>query len=315
VSFASPVAFLALLAVPLLAAAYVFRLRRPRRDVIRFPAAGTLATVTGGSGSRWLRHVPALLLALSLLALTTALAKPEKTVSVADQRASVMLVIDGSGSMAADDVEPTRLDAVRSAAKRFLESVPGDLRVGALAFERTPTATTRPTTDRDAVKSLVDDMIANGGTGTGDALSDALNVLRPKGERDKSKPAAILLLSDGRTTSGGSPIEQARRARNLNVPIYTVALGTDSGTVQGGPGGPLPVPPDPDTMRRIAEITKARFYRVEDAARLSEVYRSLGSQIGSHKEQREQTAWFAALGLAALLTALALSARRAPALP
>jgi Ca-activated chloride channel family protein len=313
-SFATPLAFLALLALPLLAAAYVLRMKRPRQDVIRFPATATLAAVAGG-GSRWVKHVPAALLALALLALTVALAKPETSVTVADQRASVMLVIDGSGSMAADDVEPTRLDAVRTAATRFLDSVPGDLRVGALAYERTPTSTTRPTTVRGAVEDLVNGMVASGGTGTGDALSDALNILRPKGERDKDKPAAILLLSDGRTTSGGSPIEQARRARVLNIPIYTVSLGTDAGTVPGGAGGPLPVPPDPDTMRRIADITKGRFYRVEDAERLSDVYKSLGSQIGSHKEQREQTAWFAALGLAALLAALGLSVRRAPALP
>jgi Ca-activated chloride channel family protein len=314
VSFATPLAFLALLAVPLLGFAYAARQRRPRKDVVRFPAAGTLAAVAGG-GSRWAKHIPAFLLALALLGLTTAMAKPQTTVTVADQRASVMLVIDGSGSMAADDVEPTRLDAVRAAAKRFLDSVPSDLRVGALAFERTPTATTRPTTDRDAVSNLVNDMIANGGTGTGDALSDAIQILRPKGAQDKNKPAAILLLSDGRTTSGGSPIEQARRARELNIPIYTVSLGTDAGTVPGGAGGPLPVPPDPDTMRRIADITKGRFFRVEDAARLSEVYRALGSQIGSHKETREQTVWFAAIGLAALLAAMALSVRRAPALP
>jgi Ca-activated chloride channel family protein len=314
VSFETPLAFLALLALPLLGLAYFMRLKRPRKDVIRFPATGTLAAVAGG-GPRWVKHVPAALLAIALLGLTTAMAKPQKSVTVADQRASVMLVIDGSGSMAADDVEPTRLDAVRAAAKRFLDSVPTDLRVGALAYERQPTATTRPTTDRSAVSELVDDMIANGGTGTGDALSQAIQILRPKGEQDKNKPAAILLLSDGRTTFGGSPITQAQRAREPTTPIYTVSLGTDAGTVPGGAGGPLPVPPDPDTMRRIANITKARFFRVEDAARLSEVYRSLGSQIGSHKETREQTVWFAAIGLVALLAAMGMAVRRAPALP
>jgi Ca-activated chloride channel homolog len=283
--------------------------------VIRFPAAATLASVIPTRRSKFMRHLPAGLLALSLIALTVAMAKPEATVTVADQQASVMLVIDGSGSMAASDVEPSRLEAVRSAAKRFLDTVPEDLRVGAMSFERVPTAVTRPTTDHDSVRELLDDLLANGGTGTGDALSETLSILRPKGERDKNKPAAVLLLSDGRTTSGVSPVEQARRARELNVPIYTVSLGTDGGTVPGGSGGPLPVPPDPDTMRRIADISKGRFYQVDDAGRLEEIYSRLGSQIGSHEEQREITVWFAAAALAALLAALALSARRQSVLP
>ena len=110
-----------------------------------------------------------------------------------------------------------------------------------------------------------------------DALAETLDILRPKGERDKNKPAAVLLLSDGRTTSGVSPVEQARRARELNVPIYTVSLGTDGGTVPGGSGGPLPVPPDPDTMRRIADISKGRFYQVDDAGRLVPLTAALGT--------------------------------------
>ncbi|MEA2479032.1 MAG: Ca-activated chloride channel [Thermoleophilaceae bacterium] len=313
-SFSSPLAFLALLLLPLGIAAYVIRQRRPRHDAIRFPAVSTLAAVVG-TGSRWQRHVPAALLALALVGLVFAFAKPEHTVAVADQRASVMLVIDGSGSMAATDVEPTRLDAVRSAAKRFLDKVPDDLRVGALAFERVPTATTRPTTDRGAVRDLIDNMIANGGTGTGDALSAAIDAVRPHGSRDRDKPAAIILLSDGRATAGHDPLDQARRARDLHVPIYTVALGTDSGTVPGGAGGALPVPPDPATMRQVADISRGRFYRVEDGNALTAVYSRLGSQIGSHNEQREITVYFAAIGMAALLAALALSVRRTPALP
>jgi Ca-activated chloride channel family protein len=203
---------------------------------------------------------------------------------------------------------------VRAAAKQFLTKVPDDLKVGAMSFAQTPLATTRPTTDRDAVRQLIDDTIANGGTGTGDALDVAINAVRPKGEEDKDKPAAIILLSDGRTTSGKNPAIVARRAKELRVPIYTVSLGTPEGTVPGN-GAPFPVPPDPDTMKRVAQVSGGRFYNVADSARLASIYQGLGRQIGSHQERRELSVEFAALGLIALLAALVVSVRRAPALP
>ena len=312
-SFAAPLALLCLLLVPLGIAAYVWRSKRPRRDVVRFSAAPTLAALVAGE-SRWRRHVPAALLALAAVALSVALARPEATVAVADREASVMLVTDASGSMASTDVEPSRLEAVRAAAHDFLDRVPDDLRVGAMSFAQTPLATTRPSTDRDDVRDLIDGLVANGGTGTGDALQLALDVVRPNGERDRAKPAAIVLLSDGKKTSGRSPIPVAERAKELRVPVYTVALGTPEGTVPGN-GAPFPVPPDPDTMREVAEISGGRFFNVEDGDRLSEIYKRLGAQIGSHEEQREISVIFVAAGLAALLAALALSVRRAPALP
>ena len=312
-SFATPLALLALLLVPIGIAAYVWRSKQPRRDVVRFSAAPTLALLAAGE-PRWQRHVPAALLALAAIALTISLAKPEATVAVADREASVMLVTDASGSMASTDVEPSRLEAVRSAAHDFLDRVPDDLRVGAMSFAQSPLATTRPSTDRDDVRDLIDGLVANGGTGTGDALQLALDVVRPKGERDRAKPAAIVLLSDGKKTSGRSPIGVAERAKELRVPVYTVALGTPEGTVPGN-GAPFPVPPDPQTMKRVAEISGGRFFNVEDGDRLSEIYKRLGAQIGSHDEQREISVIFAAAGLAALLAALALSIRRSPALP
>jgi Ca-activated chloride channel family protein len=216
--------------------------------------------------------------------------------------------------MAAQDVEPTRLEAVRAAANDFLDRVPDDLRVGAMSFAQTPLSTTRPTTDRDAVRDLIDDTIANGGTGTGDALDVAIDAVRPKGEKDRDKPAAIVLLSDGRTTSGKNPVIVSRRAKDLRVPVYTVSLGTEDGTVPGN-GAPFPVPPDPETMKRVAQVSGGRFYNVTDGSRLTEIYQRLGRQIGSHEEQRDMSVVFAAAGLLALLAALALAVRRAPALP
>jgi len=313
VTFTTPLALLGLLLIPLLAAAIWWRSKRPRQDVVRFPAASTLQAIVADE-PRWPRYIPPALLGLAILALTLSFAKPERTVTVADRQASVMLVTDASGSMAATDVEPSRLEAVRAAANDFLDRVPDDLRVGAMSFAQTPLATTRPTTDRDAVRDLIDDTIANGGTGTGDALDVAIKAVRPKGEKDKDKPAAIVLLSDGRTTSGKNPAIVAQRAKELRVPVYTVSLGTPEGTVPGN-GAPFPVPPDPETMKRVAQVSGGKFFNVTDKSRLSEIYTRLGRQIGSHEEQRDMSVVFAAAGLMALLAALALSARRAPALP
>jgi Ca-activated chloride channel family protein len=313
VTLGTPLALLGLLLIPLGALALWLRSKRPRQDVVRFPAASTLQALVA-SEPRWPRYVAPGLLALAVVALSISFAKPERTVTVADRQASVMLVTDASGSMAATDVEPSRLEAVRTAAKTFLDRVPDDLRVGAMSFAQSPLATTRPTTDRDAVRNLIDDTIANGGTGTGDALEVAINAVRPKGAKDKDKPAAIVLLSDGRTTSGKNPAIVAQRAKELRVPVYTVSLGTPQGTVPGN-GAPFPVPPDPETMKRVAQISGGKFYNVTDSARLSDIYTRLGRQIGSHEEQRELSVLFAAIALAALLGALTLSVRRAPALP
>ena len=312
-SLATPLALLGLLLIPIGALALWLRSRRPRQDVVRFPAASTLQALVA-TEPRWPRYIAPALLALAVLALTISFAKPERTVTVADRQASVMLVTDASGSMAATDVEPSRLEAVRSAALDFIDKVPDDLRVGAMTFAQSPLATTRPTTDRDAVRDLIDDTIANGGTGTGDALEVAIDAVRPKGDKDKEKPAAIVLLSDGRTTSGKNPAIVAQRAKELRVPVYTVSLGTPEGTVPGN-GAPFPVPPDPETMKRVAQISGGRFYNVTDGARLAEIYQRLGRQIGSHEEQRELSVVFAALGAIALLAAIGLSVRRAPALP
>lgn len=312
-SLSAPLALLGLLLLPLMAGALWWRAKRPRRDVVRFSAAPTLATLVAAE-PRWPRYIPPLLMALAIAALSLSFARPERTVTVADRQASVMLVTDASGSMAAQDVEPSRLEAVRAAALDFIDKVPAELRVGAMTFAQTPLATTRPTTDREPVRDLIEDTIANGGTGTGDALDVAIEAVRPRGEKDREKPAAIVLLSDGRTTSGKNPVIVARRAKRLQVPVYTVSLGTREGTVPGN-GAPFRVPPDPETMKRVAQVSGGRFYNVTDGAKLSEIYQRLGRQIGSHEEQRDISVVFVAVALMALLAALALSVRRAPALP
>jgi Ca-activated chloride channel homolog len=223
------------------------------------------------------------------------------------ERASVVLVSDVSGSMAATDVAPSRLDAAKDAADSFLDKVPDRLRVGLVAFSTTPHTTVSPTGSHEEVRAAIEGLGADGATVTGDGLAAALKLVDDPGEK-KRPPAAVVLLSDGKTTGGRDPLDVARQARRLGIPIYTVALGTDRGTVPGGPfSEPIPVPPDPETMREIASVSGGRSFKATDSGELGTVYKRLGSQIGTKPEKREITAAFAGGGILLLGAALAMS--------
>jgi Ca-activated chloride channel family protein len=313
VSFQAPLFLLALAVVPLALLAYRQFRRRARRYAVRFPGVPTLAAVLG-SVPRWRRYVPLALYLLALAALATALARPEHTVAVAAEQAAVVLVNDTSRSMLATDVEPNRMEAARSASKDFLERVPGDLRIGAVAYAESPHTLERPTTDHEQIRSLIEGLSADGGTGTGEALMAGLRMF---GERDEGQrsPAAMVLLSDGKTTTGRDPVEVARVARRQDVPIYTVALGSSTAVVPGPGGGVLPVPPDPETLRQIARASGGRAFTADDADELDTVYERLGSAVGTKDEKRQLTAGFAAGGIVLLLAAAATSLLRVGRLP
>jgi Ca-activated chloride channel homolog len=305
VNFGSPAVLLALFAIPAIIGIYALAQRRRRRYAVRFTAVPVLAGVlAAGSVSRWRRHLPAALLLAALAALLVALAKPQTTVAVPVEKASVMLVTDQSGSMRADDVAPSRLAAAQQAARDFLGKVPKELQVGAVSFSDVPQSVSPPTTDREDVRSLIDGLNADGGTAAGDALQSALDALDDAGVGGKGRPpAAIILLSDGATTTGSDPVEVAREAGKRDIPIYTVALGTPDGTVPGGFGGSIPVPPDPETLREISKASGGTAYTANDADQLSGVYENLGSRLGTKQEEREITAVFAGGGLILLLGA------------
>ena len=313
-SFAQPILLLGLLAVPLAIAAYVAAQRRRRRYAVRFPAVPTLAGLIDPVPA-WRKHLPVTLFVLALAALATALARPHATVAVPVERASVVLVTDVSGSMAATDVAPSRLDAAKEAALSFIDKVPGQLRVGLVAFSTSPHTTVSPTDSHDEVRAAIAGLNADGATVTGDGLDTAVKLLDEPGQK-KRPPAAIVLLSDGKTTGGRDPVGVARDAKRLHVPIYTVALGTDEGTVPGGPfNEPIPVPPDPETMREIASASGGRSFQATDSGELGTVYKRLGSQIGTKPEKREITAAFAGGGILLLAAALAMSLKSFARLP
>lgn len=317
-SFASPFFLFALLLVPLALMAQLAARRRARRYAVRFPAAATLALAAGRTPA-WRRGLPLALLLASIAALALALAKPQKTIAVPVQRASIMLVTDHSRSMMAEDVDPTRLAAAKRAAHTFLDQLPPGVRVGVTTFSDVPDGTQTPTHDHALVRRMIDAQIADGGTATGDALQVALDTLErePKGANGRRPPSAIVLLSDGTTTTGRDPVAVAESARAMKVPIYTVALGTRDATVPNPGFGPplLSVPPDPALLKRIADASGGRTFSAQDDQQLSTIYRTLGSQLGTRDAKREVTAAFAVGGLVLLLGAAAASTRWAGRVP
>jgi Ca-activated chloride channel family protein len=306
-SFAAPLFLLGLLAVPAGVVLHLLAQRRRRRYAVRFPGAA-VAAMAAPAQARWRRHVPSALLALSVAGLVLALARPETTVAVPVEQASVVLVTDTSRSMTATDVAPDRLDAARSAAERFLDEAPDELRVGAVSFSDTAHVLQPPTADHEQVRLALAGLTADGGTATGDGLAAALQTLDTGA---KSPPAAVILLSDGKQTAGRDAVAVAHEARQQRVPVYTVALGTPDGVVDGI----LRVPPDPEALRQIAQASGGQAFEASDGDQLAAVYERLGSQLGTREETREVTAAFAAAGLLLLGGALAGSVRRFGRLP
>jgi Ca-activated chloride channel homolog len=314
-SFAAPWMLLFLLAVPLAVGLHVLAGRRRKRYPVRFPALAVLAEVAP-TGPDWRKIAPVGLMALALASLAVALAKPERTVALPVERASVVLVTDVSRSMQATDVSPSRLEAARNAAKKFVGRVPKELRVGLVAFSNSGDLLQSPTTDHGDVESALDTLAPVEGTATGAGLRSALEALRPPNEKaSKRAPAAIVLLSDGSATDGDAAYVAAAEAKRLKVPIYTVALGTESGTVTLPGGATALVPPDPEALARIARASGGKAFQAEDADQLSGVYEKLGSQIGTKKGKREVTAAFAGAALVLLLGAAASQLRWGARLP
>jgi Ca-activated chloride channel family protein len=314
VSFQSPVYLLALLAVPATVAIYLLADRRRRAGAARFASPMLILSVApAGPGFR--RHLPLALYAVALAAVAFALARPEVTVAVPEERAAVVLTTDISGSMEARDVEPSRMTAVRRAALEFLEEAPEELRIGAVAFNHAVRRVEPPRAEqREDTRTLIERLRPSGGTATGEGLAAALGLISRPGSRDRERPpAAIILLSDGTSTHGRDPVDVARQAARLRIPIYTVAFGTDAGTIEvRRPDGTMTtrsVPPDREAMRRVATISGARTFSANAGAELATVYERLGSQVATSEERREVTAAFVGGAAAFLLLGGALSLR------
>ena len=312
-TFAEPPVLLGLIALPLLVAWYV-REQRRRRAVAAAFAEPLLHPSVAPVSPRWRRHVPLAAVALALAALILAAAKPQRTVAVPIERASISLATDVSGSMTATDVKPNRLVAAKRAARAFVDRVPARVNVGLVAFNQQARVLQSPTTDREDVRAAIDSMTPSGGTATGEAIHAALRTLdRRPNASGRRPPGAVVLLSDGASTSGRDPVAAAAEAKRQGVRVYTVTLGTAGGTITvpraGGGTETRPVPPDPKSLEQIATESGGRAFTAETARGLEEVYERLGSQLSHRDEKRQVTSAFAGGGLVLLLAAAAMSLR------
>lgn len=309
-TFLSPHWLWLLLAVAGLAAAYVVMQRRRRHYAVRFTNLDLLASVAPRRPG-WRRHVAASLAALGIVSLVLALARPVRDERVPRDAATVMLVMDVSGSMAATDIAPTRLAAAKRAAAEFVGEVPEAFRVGLVAYDSTARVLATPTTDHASVVAAIDGLVPGSGTATGDGIDLALDTIDASvAALDVPPPdgpvGSVVLLSDGATTTG-MPLEAATRdAAARGVPVTTIAYGTDTGTVFAQ-GRMVSVPADDDSMRDVAEATGGSFFTAESASELDSVLEDVQSRIGYVTEQREVLRWFVGLAVVLLLAGTAAS--------
>jgi len=313
-SFSSAWMLGALLAVPAVVVFAVVVDRRPSRDTVAFTNLELLAGLVERRRS-WRRWLPLGLLVLALACASTALARPAALVTVAEQRATVVFLVDVSGSMRSSDVEPTRLDAAVSAMREFLARVPASFDVGLVALSARPEMLVAPTSDRELVYEALAYLRPDGATALGDGLAAAVKLtvasLAREGVRrapGRYLPAAIVLESDGAQTAGAvQPVDAARMARAAGIRVDGIALGRPDGSILyrfGAYTNTVPVPPDPVTVRTISTITGGHAYTAQTAARAVDVYKHLGSSIGRTTERHEITSWFAAAAALLLLGAI-----------
>ncbi|MEU4564096.1 VWA domain-containing protein [Actinoplanes sp. NPDC023936] len=297
IRFLEPWWLLTLLPVLAMAGLYVWRQFRKRNYAMRFTNVDLLRTLAP-RGLGWRRHVSAAAFLLMLGALAAATARPSVDTEQPLERATVMLAIDVSLSMQADDVAPSRIEAAQEAAKAFVNELPPTYNLGLVSFAKAANVLVSPTKDRSAVITAIDGLTLAEATATGEAVFTSLDAIRsvPSDGADGAPPARIVLLSDGYRTSGRSIEDAATAASSANVPVSTIAFGTDTGVVDIR-GSVQQVPVDRLSLQELADNTKGHFYEAASVSELKQVYEDMGSSIGHRTEPREVTQWYAATGL------------------
>jgi Ca-activated chloride channel homolog len=289
-SFRWPELLWAVLLVPLVLLAWM---RGERRRAQRAGVFGNPALLPNVVTARpgWRRAVPVVLYLLAATVLLLALARPEATAQVPRDQATIMLVMDSSKSMLTTDVSPSRIEAARKAANAFLQEIPDRFQVGLVTFAGAPSVEALPTTDKDAIRSALRTAPIRQGTAVGDALVRALQASRPRNlVGNERPPTAVLLLTDGESVSGISPVAAAQQAAQEKVPVFTVAIASR---------------PQPE-LQQIAEISGGQAFTAPTSQQLTAVYRDLGSRLTYVKEKRELTSYF--MGGAAVLLLLGAAA-------
>lgn len=337
-SFVWPSLLWTLVALPLLVVLYLWLLKRRKRSSVRL-ASVQVAKLALGKGPGWRRHVPPLLLLLAVAALLLATARPTAKITLPLSERTIILAMDVSGSMRAEDIKPNRLVASQEAAKTFVRSLPREVRVGVVAFAGTAAVVQAPTTSHDDVVAAIDRFQLQRATATGSGIILSLATLfpdhgieiqhvtgqrnfpgRPLGKApEEAKPkftpvepgshksAAIIMLTDGQRTTGPDPLDAAKMAAERGVRVYTVGMGTTSGEIIGFEGWSMRVRLDEETLKNISVLTHGEYFYAGTAEDLNKVYESLSSRMVVETKETEITALLAGLGALLAVAAAGLS--------
>jgi Ca-activated chloride channel family protein len=322
-TFEWPLLLWSLALIPLMLLFYVLAQRRRRAYAVRFTNLALLREVVGRRpGLR--RHIPPLLFLLGLGALLVSLARPSAVIAVPRDEAAIMLVVDVSGSMTANDLQPTRMEAARRAAETFVQALPPDTRVGLVSFASRARLDAPLTRDREMVLDAIRSLNAEGGTAIGDGLAMALDVLRrgaatgtaggdPGATGTSDTPGTIVLLSDGASSAGQPPEQAAARANQSGVIVHTVGVGQRNSGARVG--GRTPAELDERTLQAIARTTGGEYFYAAQSGDLERIYSSISSRLSWSEERTEVTALVSALGTFFLIAAGLFSLRWLHGLP
>jgi Ca-activated chloride channel homolog len=313
-----------LFGIAALLVAWLWSLQRRRRDTVRFTNVALL-DVVAPERPGWRRNLPAVLWLVALSLLVIGWAQPARDVDVPNERATVVMAIDVSLSMEADDVDPTRLEAAQEAAVSFVQSLPEELEIGFVTFSGTATVRVSPTEDRESVIAAIQSAELAEGTAIGEAIFAGLDAVEQSlagtggdgsdGEassdsqdEDEPPPARLVVMSDGETTEGRPNEEAAEAATQARIPVDTIAFGTPDGVITDEvTGEEVPVAVTPEPLQEIADTTGGSFYEADTLGTLSSAYEDIGTVVGHEKEQRQIGGWFVGFGLADLACAGLLS--------
>ncbi len=300
-TFLSPLRLLLLLVLFILAVAYLWMRQRRQESAVRFASTEMLANVV--PPAPWhKKHLPATLVMLALTLGMFGFARPATTIKVPTEKATLIMAIDVSLSMQADDVNPTRFDAAKEAAKVFAESLPDTIDLGLVSFAGTAALEVTPTDDHSDVIAAIDQLQLAEATAVGDAILLGIRAAQSNGfaDTDEDVPASIVILSDGETTVGTLESAAIDQAIEADIAVSTISFGTEDGSIlMTDPNFPqlgevlTPVPVAEDNLQTIAEETGGTFFRAESASELDEIYTNVGLAVGFEDEEQEVGDWFA----------------------
>ena len=319
-----------LILIPVLVIAYIWIQRRRQKFALRYASLSLVKEALGrGPGIR--RHIPAVLFLLGLAVMIFALARPMTTVLLPSQKSTVILTIDVSGSMRADDMNPNRMEAAKTAARAFVEKQPADVSIGVVSFSGGAALVQAPTKKREDVIAAIDRLRTQRGTAVGYGILASVNAVfegtsmelpdfptsrgfsfQPDDSAERTidpvepgtyAQAVVVLLSDGQSNQGPDPMEMADYAADLGVRIYTVGMGSSEGVILGFMGRSMRVQLDEESLRNIADKTDAEYFKAGSETELKEVYETLSANLVLEREQTEITVLFTGLAVVILLVA------------